>query len=155
MYPQRLSFLRKVPALKATQCFLVLVQIFNAVSVLVDVPLLQETIKLKAGQSEELSGLVVRQRAGTVPFDDQSFKSFTTRVLMLSEIVRDLDRNYHIQIIRRPVEMLNRRNADAGKSSIRDVKGTEDPTLKKTRVGRLRRLGYGDVGAEVHVLDGV
>ena len=60
MYPQRLSFLRKAPGLEATQRFFILVQVFHRVSVLVDIPLLQEAVKLKTGQSEELTGLVVR-----------------------------------------------------------------------------------------------
>src|SRR5208282_1517273 len=114
MYPQRLSFLRKAPALKPTQSFLILFQVFNAVSVLVDVPLLQEAIKLKTGQSEELAGLVVRQLTATVPFDDQSLEGFTARVLMLGEIVRELDRYLHSWIIRLPDGMLNRRKLTRG-----------------------------------------
>jgi|SRR5271169_6684522 len=108
MYPRRRSFLRKAPALKQTQRFLILLQVFNAVSVLENVPLLQETIKLKARQSEELAGLVVRQLAGTVPFDDQSLKGFTARILMLGEIVWEFDRYLHTRIIRLLDESLNR-----------------------------------------------
>ncbi len=118
MYPQRLSFLRKASALKPTQGFLILVQVCNAVSMLVDVPLLQKAIKLKTRQSEELAGLVVRQRAGTVSFNDQSLKSFTARILMLmSEIVRELDRYLHTRIIRPLGEMLNRRKSHWRKGS--------------------------------------
>src|SRR5271156_518876 len=109
MCPKRLSLFRKAPALNAALRFFILVQVFNTVSVLEDVPLLQETIKLKTGQSEELAGLVVRQCAGAVPLDDESLKSFATRILMLSEIVGELDRYLHTRIIRLLHELLNRR----------------------------------------------
>jgi hypothetical protein len=109
MYLQRRSFLRKAPALKAVPRFFVVVQVFNTVSVLVDIPLLQEAIKLKTRQAEELASLVVGKCAGPVPFDDQSLKGFPAWILMLSEIVRKLYRYLHTRIIRLPYEMLNPR----------------------------------------------
>jgi hypothetical protein len=116
MYPQRRSFLRRDLALKAVPRFFVLVQVFNTVSVLVDIPLLQKAIKLKTRQAEELAGLVVGKCAGTVPFNDQSLKGFAPWILMLSEIVRKLDGYLHTGIIRLPYEMLNRRKLATDKS---------------------------------------
>src|SRR5712664_56109 len=47
-----------------------------------------------------MAGLVVRQRAGTVPFDDQGLKGFTAWILMLGQVVRKLDGYLHNRIVR-------------------------------------------------------
>ena len=133
--------------------FFVVVQIFNTVSVLADIPLLQEAIKLKTRQAEELAGLVVGECAGTVPFDDQSLKSFTPWILMMSEIVRKLYRYLHTGIIRLTYEMPNRRKLTTDKSPNRGFVRGSDSRLS----GRAHPLRLGDcnVGTEVDVLNGV
>src|ERR1700719_4366306 len=60
----------------------------------------KKPIKLNSRQAEELAGLVVRQRAGTVPFDDQSLEGFTPWILTLGQVVRELDGYLHNRIVR-------------------------------------------------------
>ena len=61
---------------------------------------LQETVKRKARKSQQLACLIMRKRSGPVPFHDQSLQSLPPRVLMLREIIRQLDRDFHACIIR-------------------------------------------------------
>ena len=115
------------------QRFFVVVKVFNTVSVLVDIALLQEAIKLKTRQAEELAGLVVGKCPGTVPFDDQGLKGFAPWILVLSEIVRKLDCYLHTGIIRLTCEMLNRRKLATDKSPNRRF--VHDLDLRLKRVG--------------------
>ncbi len=80
--------------------FLILFQVFYAVSVLVNVPFLQKTVKSKARESQELACLIMRERPGTIPFHDQGFERLTTRILVLGKVVGQLDGYFHACIIR-------------------------------------------------------
>lgn len=67
------------------------VQIFVTVSVIVDVPILEQLVELKPRHPQNPACLIVSQRSGRVTLNRESFQSLAPGIIVGSEIIWQFD----------------------------------------------------------------
>jgi hypothetical protein len=72
-----------------------LLEVFDAVRVLGDASFFQKAFELEAPHAEELSGLIVREGTGTVALYGESLEGFAGWVLVLRQVIRERNRDFH------------------------------------------------------------
>lgn len=99
----------------------VAIQIFQVVSMIVNLPPFEETVELKPIKAQHLTCLIVRERTSPIPLDDKRLKGLASRTRVRCKIIGKLDRYLH------------------GKSVARQGKSLRDPfsTLEGCRVAEL------------------
>ena len=63
---------------KLAEGFVVAFEVFDIVSVVVDVPFLEKAIELEPFEAHQLTRLKVRKRTGSIPFADKRLKGFAS-----------------------------------------------------------------------------
>jgi hypothetical protein len=96
MYQRQRSCRREKPlGPKPAQGFLVAFEVFDIVSVIVDVPFLENAIELEPVEAQQLTRLIVRKRTGPIPFDDKRLKGLAPRIRVSRNVIRKMDRDLH------------------------------------------------------------
>lgn|GEM_PF-4966259 len=80
-------------------------EVFDIVSVVVDVPFLEKAIELEPFEAHQLTRLGVRKRTGSIPFDDKRLKGFAPRIRVSRNVIRKMDCDLHNKSSAKPVKI--------------------------------------------------